>query len=216
MLGHTTLNCSPIKPSFGNKVDRMNEVSDILRNTNGLKELDEDKMEQIKDFVEGFEVDPKSKVQGPLKSFALTAIALTTGTLLTRATANKVLAEVGKREVVQKAFKSIGQKLIESGKYVKDKAAEEGGKVKKTILGAVDTTMDFITQKATKGVKSKKGSNAYYEKAGKQITEKFVDTAASIVGFSTTAAGLAVDKDNNGKSDVLEVGNKKRLVFIRS
>ena len=71
-------------------------------------------------------------------------------------------------------------------------------------------TMDFITKKATKGVKSKKGSNAYYEKAGKQITEKFVDTAASIVGFSTTAAGLAVDKDNNGKSDVLEVGNKKR------
>ena len=91
MIGQT-INCSPIRPSFGNKVDKMNEVSEFLRNTNGLKELDEDKMEQIKEFVEGFEVDPKSKVQGPLKTFALTTIALGTGTILARGTASKIFS----------------------------------------------------------------------------------------------------------------------------
>ena len=130
----TSINCSPIKPSFkqNQNTELMADAAEIIKSTD-LKNLDEDKLQDLKGIVERIEVNPESKIQGPLKTFALSLITLATGTLLSRGTASKGFYLIKDKAFTQKMFSKLGTKLAQSTKFIEGKAAaaETMGRFKK-------------------------------------------------------------------------------------
>lgn len=207
----TATNCSPIKPpSFkSSSAETMSEASELIRETNGFRNIDEDSLNRLKNIVEEVEVNPDSKVRGPLKTFALTVIALATGTLATRGAASRLFALGREKKFAQKIFSNAGENLLKAKTFVTKKAGENTGKFKKVIFQGLETATNYIEKISAKGVKAKRNTAARTKQMGENLTKKVVDTIAGLTGFSTTAAGLSVDKNNNGKSDILEFNKKK-------
>ncbi len=208
----SSVNCSPIKPSFKSaiSVDTMNDLSSLIQDTDGFRHVDEDNLGRLKDIVENIEVNPDSKIQGPLKTFVLSLFTLATGTLLAKGSANKVFSLAKNKKFATSLFQKFGEKFTKSAGSIAEKATAQTAGFKKHVYNGLNTTMEAINKFAKKGIKGKKGTTAYAEKIGAKLTEGIVDTAASVVGFTSTAAGLAVDKNGNGKSDILELGKNKR------
>ena len=210
----TSINCSPIKPSFkqrNNNTELMTDAAEIIKSTD-LKNLDEDKLQDLKGIVEKIEVNPDSKIQGPLKTFALSLITLATGTLLSRGTASKGFYLVKDKAFTQKMFSKLGTKLAQSTKFIEGKAAaaDTMGRFKKYSYKALNYLMEQTNKFSEKGVKAAKDSAEFLTQKAENLTKKTVQAVGSAVGLTTTGAALSVDKDENGKSDMLEFREKKK------
>ena len=55
-----------------------------------------------------------------------------------------------------------------------------------------------------------KDSAEFVTKKAENLTKRTVQAVGSAVGLTTTGAALSVDKDGNGKSDMLEFREKKK------
>ena len=160
--------------------------------------------------VERIEVNPDSKIQGPLKTFVLSLFTLASGTLIARGSANKLFGLAKNKKFATSFFQKFGEKFAKVVGKASEKAAAETKGVKKYIFGGLNTVAEHVSNFAKKGIKNKKGTPVYAQKIGEKLSEEAVNTAASVAGFASTAAGLAVDKNGNGKSDILELGKNKR------
>ena len=210
----TSINCSPIKPSFkqrNNNTELMEDAAELIKSTD-LKNLDDEKLQDLKGIVEKIEVNPDSKVQGPLKTFMLSLITLATGTLLSRGTASKGFYLIKDKAFAQKMFTKLGNKVAQATQFAQKKAAaaETMGKFKKYSFKALNFLMDKTNKFSENGVKAAKDSAEFLTQKAENLTKKAVQGIGSAVGLTTTGAALAVDKDKNGKSDMLEFREKKR------
>ena len=210
----TSINCSPIKPSFKQQrknTELMEEAAELIKSTD-LKNLDDDKLQDLKGIVERIEINPESKVQGPLKTFALSLITLATGTLLSRGTASKGFYLIKDKAFAQRMFSKLGTKLAQSTKFIEGKAAaaDTMGKFKKYSYKSLNYLMEQTNKFSEKGVKAAKDSAEYLTQKAENLTKKAIQAVGSAVGLTTTGAALSVDKDENGKSDMLEFREKKK------
>ena len=203
-----TVSCSPIKPSFKRtNTETLERTTQILRESNGLKNLDEDTVEKLKGIVSDIEVNPESKVQGPLKTLVLSCLTLATGTLLSRGTATKLFYTVKDKQFVQNSFAKIGKSMIKGIANTAEKAQanESAGVARKYFFKGVNYIAEQISRFSENGLD--KQSPEFVTKVGEKIVKKVVQATGSAVGLTTTGAALAVDKNGNGKSDMLESRN---------
>ena len=210
----TSVKSTQIRPSFKKdhrNTELMSDAAQVIKSTD-LKNLDEDKLQEIKGIVEKIEVNPDSKIQGPLKTFALSLITLATGTLLSRGTASKGFYLVKDKPLVQKLFSKFGNKLGQASEFLKNKAAnsENLSKFKKYSYKTFDYLMNKLNAFSEKGVNAAKDSAEFVTKKAENLTKRTVQAVGSAVGLTTTGAALSVDKDGNGKSDMLEFREKKK------
>lgn len=204
-----SVNCAPIKPSFGNaRVARLEETTDLLRGIDLDKikagQIEEDTLEKIKDYVNGIQVDEKSKVQGPLKTLALSVLTIGTGMLVAKGTANKFFYMLKDKPFVQRAFRKMGVKLARLARNIAGKAElnKTAGAARKYFFQALDVLSKKVASYA------KKGTTTLPAQAEK-LTKAAINTAGVITGFATTGAALSVDNDENGRSDIIEGKNKQ-------
>lgn len=200
-----SVGCSPIKPSFRRtNTETLERTTQLLRQTNSLKNLDEDTVEKLKGIVQDIEVDPKSKVQGPLKTLVLSVLTLATGTLLSRGTATKLFYTVKDRDITQKAFTKLGKAMANSAAKAAKNAEinETAGAARKYFYKGVNC----LVEKAGKCTETGLDKNApdYMTRKAENLVKKSVQAVGSAVGLTTTGAALSVDKNGNGKSDMLE------------
>lgn len=212
----TSVNCAPIRPSSvsfkrnENNVELMKDAADLLKNTKDIKNVDEDTMQRLKGIVEKIEINPDSKIQKPLKTLALSLITIATGTLLSRGTASKGFYMVKDKPFVQTLFTKFGQKMAESKDVLQQKAVQEGlTKTKKYFYKGANYLAGLLDNYAEKGVKASKDSVEFLTQKAENLTKKAVQTIGGAVGLTTSSAALAVDNDQNGKSDILEFKEKK-------
>lgn len=212
----TSINCSPIKPSFKSNESRTELMQDTtalindISNSGGIKNVDENTMERLRGLVEKIEVDSDSKVMKPLKTFLLTCITLATGTILTRGTAGRVFYAVKDKNFAQKMFSKLGGKLDISTEELKKLAAstENAGKIKKYSVKGLNYVMEKINRFAEKGLA--KGTPEFVKEKGEKLIKTVTNAVGSAIGLTTTGAALSVDKDGNGRSDMLEINGKKK------
>lgn len=200
-----TVSCSPIKPSFKRtNTDTLERTTQLLRESKGLKNLDEDTVEKLKGIVSDIEVNPNSKVQGPLKTLALSCLTLATGTLLSRGTATKFFYMIKDKNIAKKGFEKLGKSLSTSIVNIanKTKENESAGAVRKYCFKGLNYIAEQIGRFSEKGLD--KQSPEFVTRVGEKIVKKAVQATGSAVGLTTTGAALAVDKNGNGKSDILE------------
>ncbi len=216
MIQATSVNCSPIKPtsfkrSESRNVEVMEDAAEFIK-TADLKNVDEDTMDRLKNIVENIEVDKDSKVMGPLKTFLLSGITLATGTLLSKGTANKLFYLVKDKGFAQKCFAGMGKSLTTATESLarKAEAAESLGKFKKYSLKGLNYIAQELDKFATKGTTAAVDSKDFLIQKAEKVTKAVSSTIGSVFGLTTTGAALAVDKDGNGRSDVLEIRDKKR------
>lgn len=212
----TSINCAPIRPSAvsfkrnENNVELMRDTAELLKNTKDIKNVDEDTMQRLKGIVEQIEINPDSKIQKPLKTLALSAITLATGTLLSRGTASKGFYMVKDKPFVQDLFAKLGNKMASSAKALNQKALQDNGSKTKTYFyKGLNYLYGKLNEVAEKGVKAGKDSAEFLTQKAENLTKKTIQTIGGTVGFTTSTAALAVDKDKNGKSDILEFKEKK-------
>jgi len=205
----TTANSTPIKPSFGRvDVAKLEQTTDLLRGIDVSKikngQIDEDTLETLKDYVNGINVNENSKVQGPLKTFALSLLTLGTGMLLTKGTASKFFYMLKDKNFAQAMFKKLGVKLAKYSKSIAQKAKmnETAGAARKYFFKGLDFASKKIGEFASKNTKS-------LAQQAEKLTKTAFDTAGAITGLVTTGAALSVDKDDNGRSDILESKSKE-------
>ena len=212
----TSINCSPIKPSFKSNESRTELMQDTtalindISNSGGIKNVDENTMERLRGIVEKIEVDSDSKVMKPLKTFLLTCITLATGTILTRGTAGRVFYAVKDKNFAQKMFSKLGGKLDISTEGLKKLAAstENAGKIKKYSVKGLNYVMEKINEFAEKGLA--KDAPEFVKAKGEKLIKTVTNAVGSAIGLTTTGAALSVDKDGNGRSDMLEINGKKK------
>ena len=212
----TSINCSPIKPSFKSNESRTELMQDTtalindISNSGGIKNVDENTMERLRGLVEKIEVDSDSKVMKPLKTFLLTCITLATGTILTRGTAGRVFYAVKDKNFAQKMFSKLGGKLDTSTEGLKKLAAstENAGKIKKYSVKGLNYVMEKINGFAEKGLA--KDAPGFEKAKGEKLIKTVTNAVGSAIGLTTTGAALSVDKDGNGRSDMLEINGKKK------
>lgn len=212
----TSINCSPIKPSFKSNESRTELMQDTtalindISNSGGIKNVDENTMERLRGLVEKIEVDSDSKVMKPLKTFLLTCITLATGTILTRGTAGRVFYAVKDKNFAQKMFSKLGGKLDISTEGLKKLAAstENAGKIKKYSVKGLNYVMKEINGFAEKGLA--KDAPEFVKAKGEKLIKTVTNAVGSAIGLTTTGAALSVDKDGNGRSDMLEINGKKK------
>lgn len=212
----TSINCSPIKPSFKSNESRTELMQDTtalindISNSGGIKNVDENTMERLRGLVEKIEVDSDSKVMKPLKTFLLTCITLATGTILTRGTAGRVFYAVKDKNFAQKMFSKLGGKLDISTEGLKKLAAstENAGKIKKYSVKGLNYVMKKINEFAEKGLA--KDAPEFVKAKGEKLIKTVTNAVGSAIGLTTTGAALSVDKDGNGRSDMLEINGKKK------
>ena len=211
----TSMNCTSLKPSFGNsKVARLEETTELLRDidVNKIKSgnLDEDTLDKIKDYVNGIEVDEKSKVQGPLKTLALSLLTLGTGMLITKGTANKFFYMLKDKQVVQKMFKKMGVYFAKLNRNIANKAKlnETAGAARKYFFKGLDYVSKKVAEFAAKGTTSA-GVGKTLTAQAEKLTKATFNTVGALTGLVTTGAALSVDKDDNGRSDIIEGKNKE-------
>lgn len=200
-----SVGCAPIKPSFKRtNTETLERTTQLLRESNGLKNLDEDTVEKLKGIVSDIEVNPESKVQGPLKTLVLSVLTLATGTLLSRGTATKLFYTVKDKQFVQSGFSKLGQSMASAIASAAEKAKtnESAGTVRKYFFKGVNYLAEQTGRFSEKGLD--KQSPEFVTKVGENLVKKAVQATGSAVGLTTTGAALAVDKDGNGKSDMLE------------
>lgn len=200
-----SVGCAPIKPSFKRtNTETLERTTQLLRESNGLKNLDEDAVEKLKGIVSDIEVNPESKVQGPLKTLVLSVLTLATGTLLSRGTATKLFYTVKDKQFVQNGFTKLGNKMSTAILNAAEKAKnnESAGTVRKYFFKGVNYLVEQTGRFSEKGLD--KQSPEFVTKVGENLVKKAVQATGSAVGLTTTGAALAVDKDGNGKSDMLE------------
>ena len=213
----TSINCSPIKPSFKSNESRTELMQDTtalindISNSGGIKNVDENTMERLRGLVEKIEVDSDSKVMKPLKTFLLTCITLATGTILTRGTAGRVFYAVKDKNFAQKMFSKLGGKLDISTEGLKKLAAstENAGKIKKYSVKGLNYVMEKINGFAEKGL-AKDAPDEFVKAKGEKLIKTVTNAVGSAIGLTTTGAALSVDKDGNGRSDMLEINGKKK------
>ncbi len=199
------------RPSFG-RVDtrKLEETTELLRgiDVNKIKtgQVDEDTIERIKDYVNGIEVNKESKIQGPLKTFALSLLTLGTGMLVTKGTANKFFYMLKDKPMAQKMFKKLGVSLAKLSKKITQNAElnKTAGAARKYFFKALDFASKKIGEFATKGIS---GKNLAAQ--GEKLTKTAFNTIGAATGLATTGVALSVDNDDNGRSDILEGKNKE-------
>lgn len=200
-----SVGCAPIKPSFKRtNTETLEKTTQLLRESNGLKNLDEDTVEKLKGIVNDIEVNPDSKVQGPLKTLVLSVLTLATGTLLSRGTATKLFYTVKDKKIVKNGFSKLGNSMSSAIANAAEKAKnnESAGTVRKYFFKGVDYLAEQVGKFSEKGID--KQSPEFAMKVGENIVKKAVQATGSAVGLTTTGAALAIDKNGNGKSDMLE------------
>lgn len=206
----STVNCTASKPSFGAKVDvaRLEETTDLLRGIDLQKvksgNIDEDTIERIKDYVNGIEVDENSKVKGPLKTLFLSLLTLGTGALVAKGTANRFFYMIKDKPIVQKMFEKIAVSFDKLSKNIASKAEfnKTAGAARKYFFQA----LDIVSKKV--GEFLSKGTNGLTAQ-GEKFTKAAFNTVGATAGLTTTGMALAVDKDKDGQSDLLQSNNEE-------
>lgn len=207
----TSINCTPVRPSFAG-VDRqkLEETTELLRGINVDKikrgNLDEDTVDRIKDYVKNIDVNPDSKVQGPLKTFVLSLLTLGTGMLVTKGTAGKLFYQFQKKAWSKPIFDKLGVNLQKVTTKLSEKAAlnETAGAARKYFFKALNHIAQKANKFAEKGLDVAKDTPEFLSAKAKKLTESAVDFIGAATGLTTTGLALSVDKDNNGRSDILE------------
>lgn len=205
------INCAPIRPSFAG-VDRhkLEETTELLRgiDVNKIKNgnLDEDTVEQIKDYVKNIEVNPDSKVQGPLKTFVLSLLTLGTGMLVTKGTAGKLFYQFQKKAWSKPIFDKLGVNLQKISEKLATKAQvnETAGAARKYFFKGLNYLSEKANKFAEKGLDVAKDTPEFLGAKAKKLAETTVDFIGAATGLTTTGLALSVDKDENGRSDILE------------
>lgn len=199
------------QPSCYGSMKRLNpeaiiRATDLIRGTNNFKNLDADTMEKIRDYIEKTEVKDGSKL-APLKNLGLSLATIGVGVLLTRGSANRLFYAMKDKQFVQKAFAKIGDKLFKGIEVATKNAKfnETAGTVRKYFFKGVEYVAKKIGKIAEKGIA--KDAPEFVTKVGENLTKKAFQTAGTGVGLVTTGAALSVDKDGDGKSDIINSGD---------
>jgi len=184
---------------------------------NNLKAIDADTFEQLKDLIDKVEVDPNSKIQGPLKT-VLTAIALAGASGLTAAAvAGRGLGFLQKNtKIVDKFGKFLMEKMDSMAKALKKNSAFK----KKSLKGAVLREIQNIISKAenfakngtkniTKEFKGKGSVAKRNTEQGKYLIDKGVRSVAAVGVGGKTLKETTMDSDKNGIADIHENAQKK-------
>lgn len=186
--------------------DTIRRTTDLIKGTNNFKNLDADSMEKIRDYIEKTEVKDDSKL-APLKTLGLSLATIGIGVLLTRGSATRLFYAMKDKQFVQKAFGKIGDKLFKGIEIATKNAKlnETAGIARKYFFKGVEYLAKKTGKIAEKGIA--KDAPEFATKVGENLTKKAFQTAGTGVGLVTTGAALSVDKDGDGKSDIINSGD---------
>ena len=186
--------------------DTIRRTTDLIRGTNNFKNLDADSMEKIRDYIEKTEVKEGSKL-APLKTLALSLATIGMGVLLTRGSANRLFYAIKDKQFAQKGFGKLGNKFFNwlETSSKKAKLNETAGTARKYFFKGVEYVTNKIGNIAQKGIA--KDAPEFATKVGENLTKKAFQTVGTGVGLVSTGAALSVDKNGDGKSDILNTGD---------
>lgn len=196
--------CYSNKKSFS--PDAIRRTTDLIRGTNNFKNLDADSMEKIRDYIEKTEVKEGSKL-APLKTLGLSLATIGMGVLLTRGSANRLFYAIKDKQFAQKSFGKLGNKFFNWLETASKKAKlnETAGTARKYFFKGVEYVTNKIGNIAQKGIA--KDAPEFATKVGENLAKKAFQTVGTGVGLVSTGAALSVDKNNDGKSDILNTGD---------
>lgn len=202
-VGYQSLGRSNMK-SFNPEAIR--RTTDLIKGTNNFKNIDADSMEKIRDYIEKTEVKEGSKF-APLKTLALSLATIGIGVLVSRGSANRLFYAIKDKQFVQKYFGKLGEKLFKFMETASKNAKlnETAGTVRKYFFKGVEYVTNKIGNIAQKGIA--KDAPEFATKVGENLTKKAFQTVGTGVGLVSTGAALSVDKDSDGKSDILTSGD---------
>lgn len=195
-----------------NRKDALKEAALILENTGDLKNIDADTFNKLKDVVNSVEVNPESKVQGPLKT-VMTAVLLAGASALTaKVAAGRIMTFLGKNTtILEKASKTIMDVIAKSKKYLKGNPNIKAKTLKGGVLRAFQSAIKWIENYSKKGIgenlKAITGKGAKAQKAllqGENLIKNAAGVVAATGATSKTIYETTKDKDQNGVADIAE------------
>lgn len=195
---------------FGNmrrlNPDTIRRTTDLIRGTNNFRDLDADTMEKIRDYIEKTEVKEGSKL-APLKTLGLSLATIGIGVLFSRGSATRLFYAIKDKQFVQKAFGKMGDMLFKGIETATKNAKlnETAGTARKYFFKGIEYVAKKTGKIAEKGIA--KDAPEFVTKVGENLTKKAFQTAGTGVGLVTTSAALSVDKDGDGKSDIIHSGD---------
>jgi len=204
----TSANSVPARSFRGIDTRKLEETTEFLRGIDLSKikngQLDEDTMDKVKDYVKNIDVTEDSKVKGPLKHLALSALTLGTGVLIAKGTGNKFFYLMKDKKFAQRLFRKVGVAMRRISKKAANgaKMNETAGAARKYFFKGMDALSKKVANFASKGGKT-------IAAQGEKLTKATFNTLGAATGFFTTGVALSVDKDKNGRSDILEGNSKK-------
>lgn len=195
-----------------NRKDALKEAALVLENTGDLKNIDADTFNRLKDIVNNVEVDPESKVQGPLKT-VMTAVLLAGASALTaKVAAGRIMTFLGKNTtILEKASKGIMNLINKGKKYLKGNPNIKEKTLKGAILRAFQSAIKWVDKYSTKGIgdslKAIKGKGSQAQKAmlrGENLIKNATGMVAAAGATSKTLYETTKDEDKNGVADIAE------------
>ena len=198
---------SGINPNFYTK-ENAERTMQFLENNN-LKVIDADTFENLKDLADKIEVDPNSKIQGPLKA-VLTAVAIAGASALTAsAVTGRGLAFLSKNtNIIEKVSKFIMDLLDKTKKHLKNNPNLKLKNFKGMVLRFFESVIKKIEKFSKSGIddtlKNIKGKGSKAKKTieqGKNLIEKTIKGGAAVIVGGKTLQETTEDKDQNGIAD---------------
>ena len=183
---------------------------------NNLKAIDADTFERIKDLLDKMEVDPNSKIQGPLKT-VLMALSLAGASALTAsAVTAKGLTFLQKNtKLIDNAGKYFVDLLAQAKKSLKNNPNIKAKSFKGAVVRFVNNSLNKLDAFSKKAVKEQtkgiKGPGSVAKKAteqGKYLVNRTIQTTAATVVGGKTLKETTIDKDKNGIADFQEKGKQ--------
>lgn len=198
-------------------IQQAERTMDFLENNN-LRAVDADTFEQLKDLADKIEVDPDSKIKGPLKT-VLTAVALAGASAVTAsALSGRMMNYLSKNTQLMEKAGNLATKMMDAAqKFVKKNPNLKSKNIKGKALRVMQKALKNVEKYSKAGIeealKGIKGRGSKAKKAalqGKNLVEKIVKGTAVTVFGGKTLHETTVDKDKNGIADFSEKGGKKK------
>lgn len=195
-----------------NRTEAIKEAAQVLENTGDLRNIDADTFNRLKDIVDNVEVDPESKVQGPLKT-VMTAVLLAGASAITaKVAAGRILTFLSKNTtILEKASKTIMDLIAKSKKYLKGNPNIKAKTLKGAVLRAFQSVVKWLEGYSKKGIgdalKAITGKGAKAQKALLQGENLIKNTAGAVAAAGATSKTIyetTKDKDGNGVADIAE------------
>lgn len=195
-----------------NRKEAIKEAAQVIENTGDIRNIDADTFNKLKDIVDNVEVDPNSKVQGPLKT-VMTAVLLAGASALTaKVAAGRIMTFLSKNTtILEKASKTIMNLLAKGKKYLKGNPNIKAKSLKGAVLRAFQTTIKWIENYSKKGIgeslKAISGKGAKAQKAllqGENLIKSATGAVAAAGATTKTLYETTKDKDGNGVADITE------------